>query len=427
MFLEGIVPYTGIGFWTVMVVFIALNRFAEMGRSRRSLRNVLMIAISFLVVASVMDSPYMAIGLIMVSVLVHFVGYVLLKGKMKQGRVALGTGAILAIVCLLCYFKYSAVQATVNHVWKAFSGGLQPAQEHKHLFFVGVSYFSFKFIHFLVECYKGKLKDVSLLTSINYIFFFPSFFSGPINRYGNFIEDIKSSEPTKLISKNSVAAIQRVVTGMFKKVVLANNLLPYTIVSLDPCDVSLTKANVIMGVYAYMFYVYFDFAGYTDMAIGCGRLIGIRLPENFNSPFLKRNLQQFWANWHMSLTTWLTDYIYWPLARKIRRVGKLKRRPVTISNICIVITFIVCGLWHGDGLNFFLWGLYHGVGLAILNGYTYVEKKYFPMEWRKAINTNRYGYMLSLLITFQYVAFGFMLFACDIERQKWVINLLLQK
>jgi alginate O-acetyltransferase complex protein AlgI len=174
-----------------------------------------------------------------------------------------------------------------------------------------------------------------------------------------------------------------------------------------------------------MLFIYFDFSGYTDMAIGAGRLVGIRLPENFNYPFFKRNLQQFWANWHMSLTTWLTDYIYWPMARKMRHIDTMRKRPIALSNICIVTTFFVCGLWHGDGLNFILWGFYHGIGLAILNVYTHLERKHFSMGVKKFINKSKMGYAFSTFITVQYVAFGFMLFALNMDEQKIFLGFLL--
>jgi alginate O-acetyltransferase complex protein AlgI len=116
-----------------------------------------------------------------------------------------------------------------------------------------------------------------------------------------------------------------------------------------------------------MLYIYLDFSGYSDMAIGSAKLVGIHLPENFAWPFFRRNLQQFWAHWHMSLSAWLMDYVYWPLARKGRHVEALRRKPVANSNICIVVTFVVCGLWHGESINFLIWGTYHGLGLAMLN------------------------------------------------------------
>jgi alginate O-acetyltransferase complex protein AlgI len=124
----------------------------------------------------------------------------------------------------------------------------------------------------------------------------------------------------------------------------------------------------------------------------------------------------------MSLTAWLTDYIYWPLARRVRHLKKMKKRPVMLSNVCIISTFALCGLWHGDGLNFLLWGIYHGIGLAILNIYTALERKYFPIGVRRFINVSKTGYVLSTFVTFQYVAFGFMLFGLSLENQRILLS-----
>lgn len=358
---------------------------------------------------------------LLLSLLVYFLGETLLLNEKKNASNNLLLAAIILIVLFLCYFKYSIIQSNANYVLSLIFPPLHTLTSpvRSHIFFIGVSYFSFKFIHFLVECHNKKINNLSFLTFLNYILFFPSFFSGPINRYNTFAESMVKQ--TK-IADNFLYGIKRLINGLFKKIVLGDFLFPYSIASLNLTTA--TPLEIVIGVYAYMFYIYFNFSGYTDMAIGCGRMVGIELPENFNYPFFKRNLQQFWANWHMSLTAWLTDYIYWPLARKIRDIQTLRKKPVTLSNICIVITFIVCGLWHGDGLNFFIWGAYHGIGLAILNGYTYLVKKHGSMQIKRFIYKSRAAYAISNFITFQYVAFGFLLFACDIGRLESIFTII---
>ena len=205
--------------------------------------------------------------------------------------------------------------------------------------FSGISYFSFKLVHFLVDCYNRKIRQLDFLTFTNYVCFFPGFFAGPINRYSAFAEDILNSPPADYRTGG-----KRIINGLFKKTV-AGIIQPFAITALNLSQ-SHPSSKLVLSVYAYMFFIYFDFSGYSDLAIGSARMMGVKLPENFNNPFLKRNLQQFWANWHMSLTTWLTDYIYWPLARKFRHARLLAKSPVTTSNICIILTFMVCGLWH---------------------------------------------------------------------------------
>lgn len=426
MILSGIVPYSGATFWAVFIMLVITSRITAYVKFKQvAVKNLLLISISLLVISSVMQSTALPTALVLASVLVYVVGKQLALEDATHRRKALVIPSIVVIVLGLSYFKYSWFQQSANALWhQLVIGSTSVPSEARHFFLIGVSYFTFKFIHFLVEAYKKKITVADPLTFVNYIVFFPNFFSGPINRYGQFAEDMQKPQSISPFSQDAIVPIRRLVTGLFKKVVLANNLLPYAIVSMNYQDPEFDTAKAVIGIYAYMLYIYFDFSGYTDMAIACSHIIGIRMPENFNAPFLKRNLQQFWANWHMSLTSWLTDYIYWPLARKLRHFESLKKHPIIISNIAIVTTFIVCGLWHGDGLNFFIWGLYHGFGLAILNVYTFIEKKYVSMKWKKRINKTKGGYAISTFITFQFVAFGFLIFGCSMEDLKHLFTVL---
>ncbi len=415
MLFQSVIPYSGFGFWFTFILFLASSRIFNSLQSFLAIKNLIMIFISLSVIAAVTENINIAAAILIISTIVFIIGKILIA-DLKHKNIKLGA-TIFILVLFLCYFKYAIIQTNTNKIVALFiDGAFILSPQNKHIYFIGISYFTFKFIHYLVDCRNKKIQESNFLTFINYITYFPSFFSGPINRYNQFSEDIKNPHPESLFSKCSVPGVRRIVSGLFKKIVLANSLLPYSIISIDPLASNVTTGQILLGVYAYMFYIYFDFAGYTDMAIGCSKLIGIHLPENFNSPFLKRNLQQFWANWHISLTTWLTDYIYWPIARKIRHFQYFKKKPVTLSNVSIIITFIVCGLWHGDGSNFLLWGLYHGIGLAILNSYILIERKYISNPWKKRINNSKVGFLLSLFITFQYVAVGFFIFGCDIGK-----------
>jgi alginate O-acetyltransferase complex protein AlgI len=292
-----------------------------------------------------------------------------------------------------------------------------------HVFLIGVSYLTFKLISFVIDSYNNKIKEYNYLTFINYMLFFPNFFCGPINKYQNFADDIHNTSKM-ILFPNIISGIKRIINGLFKKVI-ANALIPFSISSINLSSSSLTQLDAVVSIYVYMLYIYLDFSAYSDMAIGSAKLMGMDLPENFDWPFFRRNLQQFWAHWHMSLSSWLMDYIYWPLARKGRHIEGLRRKPITNSNICIIVTFIVCGLWHGESINFLIWGTYHGLGLALLNVYSHWEKKYAPIAWRKFMNTSRLAYIGSTLVTIQYVAFGFLLFACDIDRLQQFLSLFL--
>jgi alginate O-acetyltransferase complex protein AlgI len=416
-----ITPFGGTAFWLCTIAFIAIYSLLQLCRTPTWPKQAFMIVVNTAIVVFAIGSPQLLLlPFLILTLYVFFLGRFLLNNGKKNLRKVTGA-SITLIVFFLCYFKYSVIQAYFNDTVARIFPFMQTlaSPSAPHIFFIGVSYFSFKFIHFLVECHNGKVKDLSFLTFLNYILFFPSFFSGPINRYNTFAESLATQSK---LTDNFLCGSKRLINGLFKKIVLGDFLFPYSIAALDLSTA--TRLDIIIGVYAYMLYIYFNFSGYTDMAIGCGRMVGIDLPENFNYPFFKRNLQQFWANWHISLTAWLTDYIYWPLARKFRDMQALRKKPVTLSNICIIITFLVCGLWHGDGLNFFIWGAYHGIGLAILNVYTYVVKKHGSMRTKKFIHKSPMAYGISNFITFQYVAFGFLLFACDIGRLESIFTII---
>lgn len=417
-----ITPFSGTPFWLTTIGFITFYVFLQKGNAAIWARNCFMVAVSTFVVFLTMNNPLLRLSLfLLLSTLVYCTGKAMSSSPKNGSGKNLMAMVIAIVVTCLCYFKYSIIQSYLNDLGAFFIQSLQPqssAGKGSHFFFIGVSYFSFKFIHFLVECHNKKVANLTFFTFINYILFFPSFFSGPINRYNSFAESIVAESK---VTHNFLCGSKRIINGLFKKIVLGDFLFPYSIAALNLNTAS--SQDIVIGIYAYMFYIYFNFSGYTDMAIGCGKMVGIELPENFNYPFFKRNLQQFWANWHMSLTTWLTDYIYWPLARKFRNIQKLRKKPVTTSNICIVLTFLVCGLWHGDGLNFFIWGAYHGLGLAILNAYAHVIKKHTSRDVKKFILKSPVAYGISNFITFQYVAFGFMLFACNIERIKTISSI----
>ncbi len=322
-------------------------------------------------------------------------------------RTALAAGGIVVIVLQLVFFKYRVVQTELVRTILR-----RPDPSGDMVFVLGVSYFSFKMIHFVVECYKGGITKSTYLDFLNYVLFFPAFISGPIARYENFRDQLSVSAPADLRGDLRETGV-RILNGLFKKLVLAMILYKYTFMSpdLDPTKLSLWSA--ILTTYLSTLYFYLDFSAYSDIAIGTARAMGIKLPENFDKPFLKQNIQKLWASWHMSLTQWLTDYLYWPLCRKLRKRTFFADHPVFLSNVSIVVTFAVCGMWHGDTLAFVLWGLYHGVGLSILNVYQKLKRRaksdllrrYFKSKLSRAVG---------ILLTFNFFAFGMLFFFADV-------------
>jgi alginate O-acetyltransferase complex protein AlgI len=324
-------------------------------------------------------------------------------------RVAAAGAGIFVILCALVFFKYGFVQQAILRRTPA------PGSEAAAvIFLIGISYSSFKAMHVVIEAYKGDLKNLKFMTFLNYMLFFPSFLSGPINRYSHYCENSADTRASDFRA-DLAAGTERIVHGLFKKVVLTMALLPYTLRNLTVPIQDMPTWQIVAGLYVYALYFYLDFSGYTDLALGSARIMGFVLPENFDFPFLKRNIQQLWANWHMSLTSWLTDYVYWPLARKLRNVGYLRKRPVLLSNVAIVVTFLGCGLWHGDTLSFLLWGLYHGLGIAAVTTY---------QSWKRRVRDPRarayfgsvYSRVIGTVVTFNFFAVGLLPFALDFNQ-----------
>ena len=367
-------------------------------------RNLLMICMSLLMIMAYSNTLIVLIALI---ASVYWTGYKL-NALRKERASKVFLQAIILLVLFYFYFKYLDMQLLLNRTIADILG-MQPSE--KVLVLAGLMIFTLKFIHFLVECYKKRIKNLDFLTFLNYILFFPSFL-GPLTRYNQFAEDINNPS----VSIEYVSAIRRIIEGLFKKVVLYRFLQPYSLTSIGLTYPSLTRTQAILGIYACMICFYVDGSGTADMAIGSGKLLGINLPEGFNYPFFKKNLQQFWANWNMSVTLWLYDYIYWPLVGSTRRIQKLRTRPLLSANISIIATFAICGLWHEDSIRLLIWGLFQGAGLAIFHFYTNFRRNHFSQKWKQNVTPSWYARAAGTLLTFHFVAFGFLIFCFDLNQ-----------
>jgi alginate O-acetyltransferase complex protein AlgI len=345
-------------------------------------------------------------------------GRLLLRGEEEGGvraRSVVAGAGIAAILLVLVFFKYGSVQQAILRRQSA------SALEAAHLIvLIGISYSSFKAMHFVVEAYKRTIKNPTFVAFLNYVLFFPSFISGPINRYNHFYEQSAEARNSTLRS-DLAAGLERIVHGLFKKTVLTMVLLPYTLKNMGTPIQEMSLWQVALGLYAYALYFYFDFSGYTDLAIGSARIMGFVLPENFDLPFLKKNIQQLWANWHISLTSWLTDYVYWPLVRKLRSGEHFRKRPVLVSNIAIVVTFVICGIWHGDTPSFLLWGLYHGLGIAAVNIYQNWKRKVRHPAAR-AYFVSSYSRVIGTVVTFNFFAVGLLPFVLDLQQIRMLLG-----
>ena len=281
--------------------------------------------------------------------------------------------SITACVLVLGYFKYlKLIVSTINDLFSLSSLGKSFAIP-QILVPLGLSFFIFEFIHYLVDCYHGRIKKPTIVQFLTFAMFFPTLVSGPIKRFQPFVKQL--GEPLQFKPEFLTYGTKRIIIGLAKKILIADLIGCYALPLITFSKNSdIGTLTLWLTVYAYAIKIYFDFSGYSDIAIGCARLFGFEVPENFNKPYFKQNIGAFWHSWHMSLSSWLRDYIYMPIGQKLMpSIGR--KAPLIMVAICQLVTMGVCGLWHGAYWNFVIWGLYHGMGLTIHKAYSDINMK----------------------------------------------------
>lgn len=268
---------------------------------------------------------------------------------------------------------------------------------------LGFSYVAFRLIHTLRDRQTGRLPNLTLREYFTYLIFFPSYTAGPIDRAERFVKDYRAIGETP-DAATTWLGLGRVAAGLLKKFVIADSL---ALVALSPLIAERTThfGGAWLVLYAYAFRLYFDFSGYSDIAIGIGRLFGIQLPENFNAPYLKSNITQFWQSWHMSLSTWARFYVFMPLSRMMIRFP----RKSLVVLAAQVGTMLVIGLWHGISLNFVIWGIWHGVGLWVHKLYSDRTRDFYIALQEQPIK-RRLVSLAGMFITFHFVVLGWVWF-----------------
>ncbi len=269
--------------------------------------------------------------------------------KREKGRVALLAVGLLATLSLLAYYKYSAF--TVNSVSRVFGlAGVELGWTMEQLILpLGISFFTLQAVGYLFDVYRGSIQaERNFARYALFISFFPQLVAGPIERAKNILPQLRMPHPYDY--DEFKFGLKLFAWGLFKKVVVADNMANI----VDPIYNSpqdFSGPVLLIGTIAFAFQIYCDFSGYTDMAIGIGRMLGIRLMKNFNIPYFARTIPEFWERWHISLSTWFRDYLYIPLGGN----------RTTLFRWCIniLIVFAVSGLWHGANWTFVIWGFLH--------------------------------------------------------------------
>ncbi len=259
---------------------------------------------------------------------------------------------------------------------------------------VGISFYTFQALSYTIDIYRGRIKATnSIIDFFAFISFFPQLVAGPIERAKDLLPQFQKN--TTFSYPFAVEGARQMLWGFFKKIVIADNCA----IIVDDIFANYMEQSasvLILGALLFSFQIYCDFSGYSDIAIGTAKLFGIRLNKNFDFPYFSRNIAEFWRRWHISLMTWLRDYIYFPLG------GSKKGVFITIVNTFIV--FFISGLWHGASWTFVLWGLYHALLINILT-LLHIKKKYISSPSLKD--------MPKILLTFVFVVFGWIMFRAE--------------
>ena len=321
----------------------------------------------------------------------HLVKWMSRTKEQRHRRILLALSVFINLG-LLCYFKYSNFFIeNVNAVLSLM--GVQHLHWTKLVLPIGISFYTFETITYVMDVYRKVHKPLDSFWNYQlYIIFFPKLIAGPIIRYHDLADQIEDRSKNETLD-NVLTGFYRFAIGLAKKVLIANQMGLYadSVFALNYADLGTYTAW--MGILAYTFQIYFDFSGYSDMAIGIARMVGFKFPENFNNPYISRSITEFWRRWHISLGAWMRNYLYIPLGGN--RVATQRR---LYLNLWLV--FLASGLWHGASWSFVLWGAYHGLFLVLERGF--LLKVY-----------EKIGKIPGTLLTFFFVVIGWIFFRIE--------------
>lgn len=359
-------------------------------------------------------SPFFAFAVIAFSLIISLLARFIYQAKTQlHKKIGLSTAIIVAILNL-SFFKYfdffrNSIQAVLN-LSDLFVDIVIP---------LGISYYTFQSISYVVSVYRKSVIYLSLSHTLLYFCFFPTITSGPIIRANSFksingvergmVEQLILQSPRKIIKP--ALAISLILLGIIKKWWWAGALAEDVVDPIFNNPMQYDAFHILVAIYGYTAQLFFDFSGYSDLVIGMAMLLGFQLPMNFMMPLRSKNLQEFWQRWHITLSTWIRDYIYIPIG------GNKKGFWLTQCNI--MIAMVLSGVWHGAGWNFTIWGGLHGLGLILLN----IKNRIF----RKSVSSSSiFVKIIAIAITLTFVSFTFIVFrVANLEEVELILKALL--
>jgi len=288
------------------------------------------------------------LGLIVISITVTWTSGILMEGRDVQKKRLILAGSLVINLGILFFFKY--YHFAIDSI-QFFARGRIPFPSFNVLLPVGISFYTFQALGYSIDAYYGRVRaERNFITYALFVTFFPQLVAGPIERTGNLLPQFKVNH--EFDYDRITSGLRLAAWGMFKKVVIADRLAIY-VNGVFGNPAVYPSASLALAVFFFAFQIYCDFSGYSDIAIGCARVLGFNLMNNFRQPYFSRSITEFWRRWHISLSTWLKDYLYIPLGGN--RKGEVRRR------VNLLITFLISGLWHGAAWHFVVWGALHGM------------------------------------------------------------------
>lgn len=305
-----------------------------------------------LIIASFIFYGYnhpMYLTILVCSIVFNYLAYLIL-GKAEKGRAAVATVAVIANIAVIFYFKYFNFFITNSNRFLHTDWTVRNI-----LLPLGISFFTFQQVSFIVDAYRGETGDYGIIDYALFVSFFPQLVAGPIVLHNQLISQFQDKNRYKLDVNRFGEGIRYFVIGLFKKTMMADAW--GRIADLGYAgEIRWDSPSAALIILAYTLQIYFDFSGYSDMAIGLGKMLGFELPKNFDMPYKAKDISEFWKRWHMTMTGFFTKYVYFPLGGN--RKGKIR------TYINTMIVFAVSGLWHGAGWAFVEWGMLHGAAMC---------------------------------------------------------------
>ncbi len=328
----------------------------------------------------------------------YFAGFAMARAADPARKKRLLIAAITINIALLAYYKYC--NFFLSNIATAF--GTAPPQV-EIILPLGISFFTFTQIAFLVDTWQGKVKEYNFVHYCLFVTYFPHLIAGPILHHAEMMPQFARAETYRIDAGNVAAGLTIFFIGLFKKVMLADGIAVYVspLFGLPAAGIAPTFLEAWGGALAYTFQLYFDFSGYSDMAVGLSLIFGVRLPINFHSPYKALNIIDFWRRWHITLSRFLRDYLYVPL-------GGNRRGPAR-RYINLLVTMLLGGLWHGAGWTFLAWGALHGFYLCVNHGWLALRVS----MGHDLTRSTRWGNALACIITFLAVVAGWVVFRAD--------------